>query len=208
METIFAETVDLELVADLCAIGIKRKPLTPRNYEKWHVSNLIDSAKLISRGDVRYSGDNEVPPSIRALGHIGRIWESAIDCYLAYYAVQKGGVYVPDMEQEKDGILGSLDGIMILPELGVLVCETKLKFSLHGEIPLRDLQQTRAYCYLADTDLVCYVSGHLSSAPPTARAEMRVFRFTQQSIKETWEMLVNTRDYLIKCGAFCGVSVK
>lgn len=196
MEILYQSPIDLELVADLCAIGIQREPPTPRDFDKWHVSNLIDSAKLISKGDTRYHEFEGEPSGIMSFG---RVWESAVDCYLIYFAVQKSGVCVPDMELTKDDILGSLDGIMILPKLGMLVCETKLKFSLHGEIPLRDLQQTRAYCHLADTDLVCYVSGHLSSTPPTARAELRIIRFTQQSIEETWEMLKNTKDYLIKC---------
>jgi len=120
----------------------------------------------------------------------------AIDCYLTDYATNLGGFYQPDVESIKDGILGSLDGVMWLPDWGWLVCETKLRFTLNGEIPLSHLQQVRAYCHLAETDLVCYVSGRLSSRPPTAEARMRIFRLTEQSIQETWQGIVRTRDYL------------
>ena len=199
MEILSTEPIDLEQVADLCAVNDKRKPPIPRNYSKWHVSNLLQSARLIAKGDVRYHEYEGHPLGIMSMG---RIWELAIDSYLTYYATQNSGVYVPDMEQEKDGILGSLDGIMVLPELGMLVCETKLRFSLRSEIPLSHLQQIRAYCHLADTTLVCYVSGHISTTPPTARAELRIIRLTEQSIEETWDMIMNTKKYLVGMGIF------
>ena len=196
MKILRQEIVDLEQVADLCAIGMERKPPTPRDSSKWHVTSLIASSHRIVKGSISYTDDNVVPPNIRALGYLGRIWETAVDCYLSRYAVLHKGVYVPDMEQEDDGILGSLDGIMILPELGLVMCETKLRFTIKEEIPLDHVQQIRAYCHLADTDLVCYVSGHVSTAPPAAHALLRVIRLTKQSIEETWGMLVNTKKYL------------
>jgi len=130
----------------------------------------------------------------------GRIWESAVDCYLTDCAVQHGGFYQPDVESIKDDIIASLDGIMWLPDMGWLVCETKLRFTLNGEIPLTHLQQVRAYCHLAETDLVCYVSGHLSSRPPTAEARMRIMRLSKQGIQETWQGILNTKEYLIGQG--------
>lgn len=196
MVLLYAEPINLELVADLCAVGIQRKPPTPRDKSLWHVSNLIDSAQLIAKGDTRYHEFEGEPSGIMSFG---RIWESAVDCYLTHYAIRHG-IYVTDVELIKDDILGSLDGVMVHYEWGEMICETKLRFTLNGEIPMRHLQQTRAYCHLADTNLVCYVSGHISSTPPTARAEMRIIRFTQQSIQENWEMLVNTKNYLLKCG--------
>ncbi len=187
----------MEQVADLCAIGMKRKPLTSRDYSKWHVSNLLQSGHLIAKGDIRY---HEYKGEILGIMSMGRIFESAIDCYLAHYAVNLGGFYTPDVESIKDDILGSLDGIMWLPDLGWMVCETKLRFTLNGEIPLSHLQQVRAYCYLAETDLVCYISGHITSKPPTAQARMRIVRLTEQSIQETWRGLVGAREYLIGQG--------
>jgi len=199
LEILLDEPIDLEWVADLCAIGMKRKPPTPRDYRMWHVSNLLQSGHLIAKGDVRY---HEYEGEVKGIMSWGRIWEAAVDCYLTNYAVNLGGFYASDVESIKDDVLGSLDGVMWLPELGWIACETKLRFTLNGDIPLSHLQQIRAYCHLAETDLVCYVSGHLSSRPPTAQARMRVMRFAEQSIQETWQGILSTKEYLINQG--CG----
>lgn len=205
MDILLDEPVDLELVADLCQVGIKRRPVEQRNKKAWHVSNLLQSGHLIAKGDVRY---HEYEGEILGIMSMGRIFETSMDCYLTDYAIQQGGFYTPDVESVKDDILGSLDGIMWLPDIGWLVCETKLRFTLNGEIPLSHIQQVRAYCYLAGTDTVCYVSGHITSKPPTAQARMRIFRLTEQSIQETWQGLKNTKEYLAGQGC-CpeGVSV-
>ncbi len=201
MEILFSQPIDIEDVANVLAVnvavGMKRKPPPPRNKAAWHVTNLIESAKLISQGDNQYYEFDGPPLGIMSMG---RVWESAIDCYLARYAARHNGIYVPDVEQEEDGIVASLDGMIHLPDTGWMVCETKLRFSLNDEIPMKHLQQVRAYCHLAKTDLVCYVSGHIDTRPPTVTATTRVIRLTQQSIEETWQMLVNTRDYLVKLG--------
>lgn len=197
MEIILDEPIDLEKVADLCAIGMKRKPPTPRDFQKWHVSNLLHSGHLIAKGDVRY---HEFEGRPNGLMSWGRLWEGCVDYYLTHYAVNLGGFYTPDVESIKDGILGSLDGIMWLPDIGWMVCETKLRFTLNGEIPLSHLQQVKAYCYLAETDIVCYVSGHIVSNPPTAQARMRIIRLSEQSIQETWQGIVNTKNYLTEQG--------
>ena len=203
MEILLDEPINLEQVADLCAVGMKCKPPTTRDYEKWHVSNLLQSGHLIAKGDIRY---HEYEGEILGIMSWGRIWESAVDCYLTHYAINLGGFYTPDVESIKDDILGSLDGMMWLPDLGWMVCETKLRFTLNGEIPLSHLQQIRAYCHLAETSLVCYMSGHISSRPPTAQARMRIIRLAERSIQETWQGLVNTKEYLIGQGC-CPVGV-
>ena len=204
MEILLDEPIDLEQVADLCAIGMKRKPPEPRDYSSWHVSNLLQSAHLIAKGDTRY---HEYTGKILGIMSWGRLWENCADHYLARYAVNLGGFYTPDVESIKDGIIASLDGVMWLPEWGWMVCETKLRFSLSREIPLTHLQQVRAYCHLADTNLVCYVSGHLSSRPPTAEATMRIIRLTKQSIEECWQGIIRTKEYLIEQGC-CPEGVK
>jgi len=197
MEILLDEPINLEQVADLCAIGMKREPPTPRDYSRWHISNLLQSGHLIAKGDIRY---HEYEGEILGIMSWGRIWETSMDCYLTHYAVNLGGFYTPDVESIKDDILGSLDGMMWLPDLGWMVCETKLRFTLNGEIPLSHLQQIRAYCHLAETDIVCYVSGHITSRPPTAEAWMRIMRLTEQSIQETWQGIVNTKGCLIGQG--------
>jgi len=176
---------------------MKRKPPTPRNFDCWHVSNLLQSGHLIAKGDVRY---HEYDGKILGIMSLGRLFETNIDCYLTHYATNLGGFYTPDVESVKEGILGSLDGIMWLPDMGWMVCETKLRFTLNSEIPLSHLQQVRAYCHLAETDIVCYVSGHITSRPPEAQARMRIFRLTDRSIQECWQGLVNTKEFLIGKG--------
>ncbi len=183
---------------------MKRKPPTPRNFSAWHVSNLLQSGYLIAKGDVRY---HEYEGEILGIMSFGRLFETSIDCYLTHYAIQQGGFYTSDVESIKDDILGSLDGIMWLPDLGWMVCETKLRFTLNGEIPLAHLQQVRAYCYLAGTDLVCYVSGHITSKPPEAQARMRIIRLTKPSIQETWQGILGTKEYLAGQGC-CPEGVK
>lgn len=199
MQIIYTEPIDLEQVADLCAVGMQRRPPTPRDLSKYHVTNLLESAKLITKGQTRYHEYEGHPSGIMSLG---RIWESAVDCYLTHYAIRHGGFYLPDMEYERNGIIASLDGLIVLPDISdrLMVAETKLRFSVNDEIPLRHLQQVRAYCYLVSTDLVAYVSCHLSSAPPTVEASLKVIRLEQESIDETWAGLVKTKEYLVDCG--------
>jgi len=197
MNIILDEPIDLEQIADLCAVGIKRKPPTQRNYQAWHVTNLLKSGQLVAKGDVRYHEFAGHPTGIMSLG---RIWETAVDCYLTHYAVNLGGFYTPDVESTRDGIIASLDGVMWLPDVGWLVCETKLRFTHNGDIPLDHIQQVRAYCYLVDTVLACYVSGHISATPPAVQARMRIIQFTRQSIEETWQGIVNTKAFLERQG--------
>ena len=84
MDILHTEPIDLERVADLCVCPPKRRPLAPRDYTKFHVSNLLESASLISKGDNRYHEYEGHPLGIMSLG---RIWETAVDCYLIDYAI-------------------------------------------------------------------------------------------------------------------------
>lgn len=197
MDILLDEPIDLEEVVSLCRVGIKRRQPDERDKSRWHVSNLLNAAYQIARGNVVYP---EYEGEVKGIMSFGSLWELMIDCYLTDYAIQHGGFYQSDVESIKDDIIASLDGIMWLPDLGWMVCETKLRFSLNGEIPLAHLQQVRAYCHLAETDLVCYVSGHISSRPPVAEARMRIIRLTEQSITECWQGIVNTKEYLIGQG--------
>jgi hypothetical protein len=193
MEILHTEPIDIERIADLCAVGIVRPAPSPRDHTKYHVTQLLDSAHLITKGDVRYSTFVGHPKGIMSLG---RIWETSVDCYLADTAHYQGGTYIPDVEQEQDDIIASLDGILHLPDYGLMVAETKLRFTQNKDIPLKHIQQMRAYCYLLRTDTACYTSGHVSSNPPEMTGVLRIIRFTQESIAETWKLLTNTKSYL------------
>lgn len=197
MEILSKQTIDLEEVADLCAAGITRPPAKPRDHSCFHVSNLLESARLISKGDVRY---HEYEGKVRGIMSMGVIWELAIDCYLTNWAKLRNGFYAPDVESQQDGIIASLDGLLGLPSEGNsllrFVCETKLRFTQNGEIPLSHIQQMRAYCYTQNTDLALYVVGHISSRPPEATATMTAIQFTRESIQETWDGILSTKKYL------------
>ena len=197
MDILLDKAINLEEIAYLCQVGIKRKLLTGRDGNKWHVTSLLHAGRNIARGDVSYS---DGVAQVTGIMSLGTIWQTVVDCYLTHYAVNLGGFYTPDVESVKDDILGSLDGIMWLPDMGWMVCETKLRFTLNSEIPLSHLQQVRAYCHLAETDLVCYVSGHITSRPPEAQARMRIFRLTDRSIQECWQGLITTKEFLIGKG--------
>lgn len=199
LEIISTQGIDLECLADLVHTGMKRKPLAPRDLTKPHVTNLLKSAQLITKGDVRY---HEFEGPALGIMSMGRIWESAVDCWLTQYAKDNGGFYVPDVEREQDGVIASLDGVLGInnPAVGdgLIVCETKLRFTKNGEIPPDHIQQMRAYCFVSATTLACYVRGHITSNPPLATATMTFIRFSQQSISDTWRVILATKDYLSK----------
>jgi len=202
VEILVQEPIDLSQVADLAAVGIERTTPTPRDGSKWHVTSLLRSGHRIAKGDVGYEDNRAFPDDILAIMALGRIWETTVDCFLTDYADCRGGLYVSDVESVTDGIIASLDGLMWLPDMGWMVAETKLRYTLNENIPSDHIQQVRAYCHCADTNLVCYVSGHISTAPPTVRARLRILRLTRQSIEECWQGIINTRDYLVAQG--CG----
>lgn len=198
MNILRQEVIDLERVADLLAVGVQRDPPVQRDHGLWHVTNLLEAAHLITKGRNLYPGRIDRPSGIMSLG---RIWETAVDCFLQDYAEGLGGLYTPDVMYTDDGVCGSLDGVMVIPALDwMLVCESKLRFTLRDDISLDHFQQVRAYCHLADTNLACYVSGHISTTPPVVQALLRIVRFTPLSIAETWQGILNTKRYLESLG--------
>jgi len=199
MEILHQQSIDMGRVADLCEIGIDRGSPVPRDVSMWHVSSLLKASRSIIKGKVAYSDSG--PAEMPSIAALGRIWESAMDCYMQRHMEERDGWFQPDMVLSEDGICGSLDGLIDDPTWPTLaVYECKLRFTLNMDIPLDHLRQVRAYCHLAGTTLVYYVSGHLSTAPPLAQAVLRVIRLTQESIKENWQGIVNTKKYLESLG--------
>ena len=193
MEIIHQQSINLDHVADLCAIGSWPKlPPEPRSTSLWHVSSLLKAGKSIVKGKVEYSDSG--PAAMPSIAALGRIWETTMDSYMYDYAKEIGGYFQPDVTLDEDDICGSLDGLLIAAD--GMVYECKLRFTLNMDIPLDHLRQIRAYCHLAGLDTVCYVSGHISSAPPLVQATMRWLRLTRASIEENWQGLLNTKRYL------------
>jgi len=195
---------------DLSDVADDLDPPKPRDNGRWHVSNLLESAQLITKGDIRYAGGNEVPDFVRTLGHMGRIWEAAADAHITKWAAERGGTYISNAVMEKDDIVASLDGIMMMPEVTepempesvLMVVEIKLRFARSTDIPFRHQQQVLSYCSMLNTNLVCYVDAHIASNPPEAFGFIRFIKFTEREIEENWQMLTATKEYLESKG--CG----
>jgi len=181
------ESLNLEDVADAL------DPPKPRDTDRWHVSNLIESAQLITKGDIRYHEYEGVPKGIMSMG---RIWEAVADTYTQKWVAGHIGYYWSNVVAEKDDVVASLDGILLLPEKCFHVVEIKLRFTANTDIPFRHQQQLLAYCAIISTDLACYVDLHLTSNPPSAEGAMRFLKFTQQEIVENWQMITATKAYL------------
>jgi len=206
MEVIRRETIDLEYVAALHEAGVSRHAASERNRSVWHVTDLLYAGRSIIKGGDEYPERVLRPTGIMSLG---RIWETVVDSYLFDYAGRHGGRYTPDVVLDKDGVSGSLDGVMVFPELAKpLVCECKLTFTLDDAIPMNHQHQMRAYCHLADTPLACYITGHIWSDPPMATALLRFIRFSKLDIRETWLSIVNTKRYLEKKGLGPGSNIE
>jgi hypothetical protein len=193
VEIIHQEAIDLEEVVRLCRTGIKRDQPKERDKSRWHVSNLLNAGREIVRGNVVYP---EYNGAVKGIMSFGSLWELMVDCFLSDYAAKQSGFYSPDVECVRDDIIASLDGVVFLPDFGMMVAETKLRFTQGRDIPFSHIQQISAYCHLMSTDLVCYVSGHVSSTPPTVTAALRVLRLEKQRIAETWQGICSTKKYL------------
>ena len=187
MEEMNVAEVDLEEVAE-----VLDPTTTPRDISAWHVSNLLESARLITKGDVRYHEYEGAPLGIMSMG---RIWEHAADAYMSQWAKDRGGLYIPNVTCIGDDVVCSLDGLVRLPAVWHVV-EIKLRFTASTDIPLKHRQQVMAYCHAACVDSALYVDLHVTSGPPTASAFIRRLSFTKQEIAENWQMIVSTKQFL------------
>lgn len=185
MQILLNEPINLEDVADLLDSG------GPRDKSSWHVSNLLESAELIVKGQNQYH-EYEGAPNGRM--SMGRIWENVVDGYLARFARQGDGWYLPNQVYTHEGVVASLDGVMFMPAWGLMVAETKLRFSKSTDIPFRHQQQIRAYCHMVHTNRV--IMTVLRIAMPIVEADLRIIEYTQESIDENWQMIINTKNYL------------
>ncbi|MBW2622643.1 MAG: hypothetical protein JRD68_07035 [Deltaproteobacteria bacterium] len=205
MQVVHREPIDLEFLANLLESTGIPAPLSledsvspaPRDQSKFHVSNLIDSAQQIIKGINKYHKFQGSPKGIMSLG---RIWESVADAYVRWWANKQGGGFNSNYVMEKDEIVASLDGIAFVPHIGPMVQETKLRFSLKEDIPIRHLRQVKAYCHMVHSTKVLFTILNLSSAPPTVMARLELIEFSVVEIEENWEMIVNTKKFLESIG--------
>ena len=194
MKLVHEEPIDLEAAADAFERRGPQPVPVPRDRSAWHVTNLLESANLIARGDVRYHTYEGAPKGIMSLG---RIWEQVADAYLTDWAA----TYAPDIHVERDGIVASLDGALIPPGGGrIHVVESKLRFTLKEDVPDRHWQQVSAYCYMYGTLYACMPVCRIQTRPPVAVARLHFFELTEQETAETWAQLTATKRYLEQQG--------
>lgn len=167
-------------------------PPQVRDESKWHVSTLI-SAVLGDRE--RVGGVDDAGRNIMGLG---RIWEETVMRRVVLKeAMDREMAPVFDFKAECDGIIGTLDGLLIGKE-GLAVWENKVRFRERHppQHYARWMYQVKAYCHMVGCDAAWLTVLHLSTRPPNADLVWWGLKFTPEELEENWRMLRNQRDYL------------
>ncbi len=162
-----------------------------RDHTKPHVSDLIDIAKP-------YTG-----PHFDGLGDLGLLWELALRPWCRQYAEENGFLYFPGtIVQEREGVLGSLDGFMMdsTTTTGAgayrpIVVDTKMRFS-KKEMQFKDRSQMKAYCYMLGMgcNTAILPVGRMISRPLSFSIELVTMTFTEIEIEENWRMLMSAKE--------------
>lgn len=137
-----------------------------------------------------------------AAAEVGFLWEDLLSYVLAdRYAARLS-------EVEKDGIVGSPDGLNIYDPF--------FNSSLHNEeykATWRSVKKTppdiwywmtqfKSYCYMLGVDVsivrVLYLNGDYKGSGPISM--VYGLRFTDQELKENWEMILKHRDEMMEKG--------
>ena len=161
-------------------------PALPRDNTKPHVSDLIDIAKP-------YTGSH-----FEGLGELGLLWELALRPWCVAYASHNGYHFIPGtLVQERDGVLGSLDGLM-LAKFGtrgplVVVLDTKMRFS-KKEMDFSVRSQMKAYCHMVGADTAKLPIGRMISRPLSFSIELVTMTFPEIEIEENWRMLMAAKE--------------
>lgn len=153
--------------------------LIPRDNTVPHVSDLIQIAKP-------YTG-----PHFEGLGDLGLLWELALRPWIREHATALGFHYLPGtIPQVKDGIHGSLDGLMFSGSSGeIIVIDTKLKFSKQ-ELPFSNRAQMKAYCHMIGAKRAILPVGRILSRPPSVSMELITLTFEDVELEQNWKMLL------------------
>ncbi len=161
-------------------------PERPRDNTKPHVSDLIRIAKP-------YTG-----PHFEGLAELGLLWELALRPWIADYAVKNGYWFLPGtIVRERDGILGSLDGMLIGNPDGqnglVVVVDTKMRFS-KKEMDFSVRCQMKAYCHMTGAHTAILPVGRMISRPLSFSIELITMTFPEIEIEENWRMLMSAKE--------------
>jgi len=180
-------------------------PLDPPQDRKpgYHVTDLMYAARTLADGkQVVKKG-----PIVDNTGmmSLGRLWEAACRPWTEAYCKRLGLEYQHSVERIEDGILANLDGVAVNGGgRTAAVIEAKCTTSVKNADPTQNwywMQQVKAYCYIEGVNQVWFTLLYLPrAAAPMALSGVHVVTFNQTEIGETWQMLVNTRDHLVREG--------
>lgn len=169
-------------------------PPQPRDLTKWHVSDLI--SKILGDGE---RGETDWGNNIMALG---TIWEEVVmRRVVAEVTLDKGIVPLFDVKRELDGIIGTLDGLLCLPDSiggGMMPWECKVRFRPrhHPREYNRWMYQVKAYCHMVGSNKAWFTGLFVSNRPPNADLAWWELEFSKEELEENWQMIVNMKEYL------------
>ena len=107
-------------------------------------------------------------------------------------------VYKPG-EVEMNDVVGSVAGISKVDGVDTVLVEHKLRYSTEQTDPrenLRYYHQVRSYCYMTGCREVWMPVLYLGCRPPDVKAVMYQFQVSDQECAETWNMMMNLKEYL------------
>jgi len=169
-------------------------PPVERDDTKHHVSHLVNEAVRIIGNGKAYDGEpTQWGWNIMALG---RIAEAVVRPIVQREADKRGWRFTPQVVSEVDGIVGSLDGLLVSDAGVEAVVEVKSRHSSPSDPRdnWRYMAQVQAYCRMAFTQVAWMPILYLPRrGPPNAELHLHVIQFEVQELVENWEMLRNIR---------------
>lgn len=193
--------LDLQVVADTFS------PPHHRNESKVHVSELRD-ALLETLGKGQKKDEDELPQWVKNLGNFGIIWEKVLWDVAECEAIERGLTFrhQPAIVIEVDGIIGSLDGLLIkeryvngsfnmVDTIPVAVWECKTRWKAQ-ELPTENdkyMIQAKAYCWMVGVTQCWFPVLNLGGRPPDMTQWLHIVDFTAIELMENWKALLNMK---------------
>jgi hypothetical protein len=172
-------------------------PKQNRDETRPHVSDLISKVLRENREPF-----DDLPEQVHNMMAMGRIWEAVVRLDVARAALDEGILVGGARVLEVDGIIGSLDGVLLEyqghgEDVPVGLIEMKLKFSKAADPTenKRYMYQVKAYCWMLGVEYAWMPILALSARPPNAEYYIYKIGFSKLELEENWKMLVNMRDY-------------
>ena len=165
-------------------------PAVERDETVPHVSDLI----RLAQGDKAYSG-----PHLEGVGEFGFIWELASRPFMAQYADDLGYIFLPGtIIRERDGILGSLDGMMLgkvdgTREGAVIIVDSKLRYGRKDlDYPVR--AQMKAYCLMTGGNVAILPVLRVVQKPLAVTLELITWTFDEDELAKNWETILSAKE--------------